>query len=81
MDSFTTRYSHRLNEEIEALATRKTTMLVTTRAVDFADYSARVGYIEGLNMARQLMQKIDAEMSRTDDHEDRAPMHSRRYEE
>jgi hypothetical protein len=81
MDSFTTRFAARLNEEIEGVIIDKTAKLVTTRAVDFPDYVQRVGFIEGLKRAREIAKQIDVELNRAEDFASRAPMHTKRYEE
>ena len=81
MDRFSAAITDRFAEEVDGLVKHETSMLITTVAVDYADYRQRIGFLKGLARAVLLMQKIKQELSRAEDHDDRAPMHSRRYEE
>ena len=81
MDSFTVRATQRFGEDIEALVKSKTNMVVESMAGEYPSYTRRVGFIEGLKHAFKIMKDVEQELSRSEEHDDRAPMHSRRYEE
>ena len=81
MDRFSAAITDRFTEEVDGLVKQETSMLIKTIAADYPDYRQRIGFIRGLTRAAELMQKVKQELSRAEDHDDRAPMHSRRYEE
>lgn len=63
MDAWQRRFSQALMGLIEKRITDDTEKLVTTRAIDFADYKERVGFIAGMKViledARDLEKNLD----------------------
>lgn len=81
MDSYSNRLSQSLRDVLENRVEELSRMLVTTKAIDYADYSQRIGHVQGLREAISVLSNVEQQLGRAENDAERAPMMTRRYEE
>ena len=81
IDGFSNRLSQQVREGLEAKIEELSRKLVTTKAIDYADYCGRIGHVQGLRDALEILTDIEHLLGRAEDNAERAPLMARRYEE
>ena len=82
MDVFQARLSKALRDIVEDRIRIETARLISTPAVDFADYKRRLGFVSGLQMALEELGRLELKLDRAEDSTEPAPQQShRRYED
>lgn len=80
MDAWQKRFSQQLIDVIEAKIAQRTSSLVTTKAVDYADYRQRAGFIDGLKEALDDAREIEKNMDRPEGQKTVQSFMQQRYE-
>ena len=81
MDSYSNRLSQSLRDVLENRVEELSRKLVTTKALDYADYSQRIGHVQGLRDAISELSEVEQQLGRAENDAERAPLMTRRYEE
>lgn len=82
MDAYQARFSKSLCDILENQAQNLTRLLVSTRAVDHADYTERVGHIKGIEWALKEARDLESRMDRPEGKPDLSDVtQHKRYED
>lgn len=81
MEAYSNRLSRMVKQTLDDRITEQSARLVTVPAEDFPGYKQRVGSIQGLKEALDIIKEAERELDRPEGQKEAAPANGRRYED